>query len=178
MQKGRQYMQEMQEMQELIENKAELLKKIWTKCKRPTEAEYKKLLFETEISMYEVNLIHAYQIDKALKSVSKEIANKANENGNYWWIDRFKKDFNKKDMGDDSFNFISRIDHAFRHLNHVCEFAGNYKNPYKYEYEWLIDFDSVLIERLESKYGFSGAKRSRQKSSQVDYLSQKYAGAI
>jgi len=165
-------------MQVVIENSQSLIKRFWEKHKRPTEQEYKKLLFDTQISLYEVNLIHAYQILKALKDVGAEIANKARlDHDNYGWTEQYRNDFNKMDRADDSTSFISRIDHAFRHLNKVCAFAANYKKPYKYEYEWLLDFDSVLKERLEMKYGFSGVKRTRkQKDSQADYLSQKYAG--
>jgi hypothetical protein len=163
-------------MQAVIENSTALINRFWTDHKRPTEQEYKKLLFDSQISWYEVNLIHAYQIIKALNEVSSEIAKKARaDHDNYGWTEQYKYDFNKMDRADDSLSFISRIDHAFRHLNKVCAFAANYKKPYKYDYEWLIDFDKVLKDRLEAKYGYSGAKRTRhQKDSQADYLSQKY----
>ncbi len=151
-----------------------LLKRIWAKRKRPTEPEYKKLLFDTEISWYEINLIHAYQIMTALKGVGEYIRKRAlAENNNFNWINRFTKDFNKKDRIDGS-GFISRIDHAIKHLQRVCAFANNYKPPYKYEFEWLLDFDNVLAERLEAKYG-AGSKRTKsQNKNQADYLSRKY----
>jgi len=58
-------------MQAVIENSTALINRFWTDHKRPTEQEYKKLLFDSQITWYEVNLIHAYQIIKALNEVSK-----------------------------------------------------------------------------------------------------------
>jgi hypothetical protein len=162
-------------MQAVIENSTALIERFWKKHRRPTEQEYRKMLFRTEITLYEVNLIHAYQIIKALKEVGAEIAGKARaDHDNYRWTEQYKSDFDKMDRADDM-GFISRIDHAFKHLNRVCAFAANHKRPYKYHHEWLIDYDKVLKERLVAKYGFSGSKKTkREKASQADYLSKKY----
>lgn len=163
-------------MQELIENKDELLKKIWTKCPRPSDAEYKKLLFDTEITLYEINLIHAYQINEALKNVNDYVAKMAKEDGNYDWIEFYKRDYYRQDMDDDMGHKITRIDYAFKHLNKVCEFARNYKNPYKYEYEWLVDYDKILADRLKMKFGFYKTKKTKQKDDEINELAKKYTG--
>lgn len=90
----------------------------------------------SNISEYEYNLIFAYQVSKVierLKINNKDMLIEAARR-KYSWTDRFKSDF-------------SRVDQAVKHLKDVCNYVKE-KNGIGYEYEWLLDFDDVLFDRM------------------------------
>ena len=97
-----------------------------------SKAEYKK----KNISGYEFDLICSYQISKAIERL--EINNKnvlaEDTRRKYPWINRFKDDFIK-------------VDQAIKHLQEVCEYVEG-KEVRKYDYEWLLDYDDILYDRI------------------------------
>ncbi len=94
----------------------------------------------SNISDYEFNLIFAYQIYKAIKEIARlkikddrdMLAKTALKD--YSWIRRFKDDFIK-------------VGKAMQHLKEVCEYVKD-KEDTTYQYEWLLNYNDVLFDKI------------------------------
>jgi hypothetical protein len=95
---------------------------------------------------YEVKLIWAYQIHSAMEKLianGKDKTARLLEIDNYW-IRHYKKDFHNTDK-------------AMKRLTDICSLLKS-KFDIEYEYNWLIEYDEELYDKLknERKRGIPG----------------------
>ena len=113
---------------------------------RLPDDEYKALLYKTEISVHEFNLIHAYQIDKCIKKMESEKLPQ-------WVISEVKK-VNSwvEEWGRDYFDGIEK---AIEHLSKVNNYHTDTNNEPYWHALWLLGWDTEMYERVMVKYGLA-----------------------
>lgn len=96
--------------------------------------------YKTNISQYEYSLIFAYQANEAIKRLERggySPGATALYEENHWIINKLKDDF-------------SNIDKAIKHLTEVCGYIRARDNT-SYKYEWLLEYDEILYNRVIDK---------------------------
>ena len=107
--------------------------------------------YRSNISENEILLIKAYFVNVVIERLEKadkeSLARKVE--GEYYWIKRFKKDFNK-------------IDEIIKHLTEVCAYIKR-KYDVEYEYANLLKWDDIFYDLIieRNKHGYKKAKFKR-----------------
>lgn len=111
--------------------------------------EYEKLIYQTEITDDEFNLIHAYEVSKCIEEL-KKLKSKGELVIPQWIIDEITESHKWiKDWVDDGFNGFGE---AIEHLKAVNNWhIKNYGEPYWHAC-WLFGFAGELKERIILHY--------------------------
>jgi hypothetical protein len=125
----------------LSESYKRLLGKLYSRIPKPTKEQYKKILYDTEISLREMTMLQAIQTLRAIDRLSMvldkyELKDIKKYNAPYFtWQDTPSEEFDK----------------AMDHLNLVCTWhLMNTNHPYLFE--WLKDYEQAYYESIRERF--------------------------
>lgn len=120
--------------------KSLLLGKLYRIRPRLNDEQYRKLLYRTEISLYEIGLIYAYQTDLCIQRLKEDQPK---------WVWRKIESENRWLKSWES--VLHTADKSVKHLTEVCAYhAERYKS--EYELSWLLDWDEEMYSRVVNRY--------------------------
>jgi len=125
------------------------------KFKSLPKKEYLRLLFDTELEIWEICMLQAYCIFNCLDRFEYEknyagmdfIKNKMRNGEGYSWIWGWKEEFGKQNK---LVSKLTNIQYATKHLEKVIKYIKDTYNS-DYVFAWLVDYENVLYDLILSK---------------------------
>lgn len=153
-------------------NMLELEEKLYATHPRLNDAEFNKLVFDTEICVKEHNVIHAFAIYSALERLESENLERAVREltkdleyyGKFGWAATWKDEFNKESR----IQGKTKIEYAIKHLQKVVDYHRVHYNSV-YNSAWLMDFDEVIYQHYKEKFGKGGYNNGGNRTGSYTY---------
>ena len=116
-----------------------------------SDKEYQYLIYETQITDSEFNVIHAMQSSIALDILEGKLTNQyfLRLKESYRWVESYKPNFKGYDEARQHLEKVNRY-HMHKYKQHCNQWwiDSNYENPVA-----LLDWSEVMVDRAIKKYG-------------------------